>query len=139
MKIIDPGHEYLIEALEGGESQIVRFVKRVGPNYPGNVGAHGGPITQEYLRAILDRCKYMYQQGSCAETDVIIDSLRTAILAFEVRAARCRGTAIDLVRLSDIDDEPTCPTCGHIQCDQTRHAREHWSSANPIGSRGDGR
>jgi hypothetical protein len=129
VKVIDPGHEYLIEALDGGEPQVIRFVKREGANYPGNVGAHGGPITQEYLRAILHRCVYMNNQGWCAETDIIIASLRAAIMAFEVRAARCRGASIDLKRLSDIDNESTCPTCGHIQCDQSRHSRPHWSEA----------
>lgn len=127
MKVIDPGHEYLIEALDGGASQTIRFVKREGPNYPGNIGAHGGPITQEFLRAILHRCVYMNAQGSCAETDIIVASLRTAIMAFEVRAARCRGAVIDLINLSDIDAEPTCGKCGHIQCDYERHSKVHWS------------
>ena len=127
MKVLDPGHSYLIEALDGGPSQVANFVKRVGPNYPGNEGAHGGPITQEYLRAILDRCIYMNKQGSCAETEMIIAGLRIALMGFELRAARCRGAHIKLAHLSDIDNDPTCPTCGHIQCDQSRHDRPHWS------------
>lgn len=127
MKIIDPGHVYEIEALDGGKPQRIHFVKRQGPNYPGNEDAHSGPITQEFLRAILHRCEYMNNQGSCAETDIIIASLRTAIFAFEVRAARCRGTAIELSRLSNIDDAETCPKCGHIQCDPERHDKPHWS------------
>jgi predicted RNA-binding Zn-ribbon protein involved in translation (DUF1610 family) len=135
MRVIDPGHEYLIEALDGGEPQTIRFVKREGPNYPGNVGSHGGPITQDFLRAILHRCVYMNNQGSCAETDIIIASLRTAIMAFEVRAARCRSTSIELANLSDIDVSPTCPICGHIQCDRSRHARPHWSEDAPVGTR----
>ena len=48
-------------------------------------------------------------------------------MMFEVRAARCRGTAIELAHVADIDTAPTCPTCGHIQCDQSRHDRKHWS------------
>lgn len=128
MKIIDPGHEYIIEALDGGEPQTMRFVKRVGINYPGNTDAYGGPITQEYLRAIIHRCVYIQSQRSCAETAVIINSLRTALLAFEVRAARCRGAAIELPTLEGIEEIPTCPICGHIQCDQTRHAKPHWST-----------
>lgn len=127
MKIIDPGHEYLIEALDGGEPQTIKFVKREGANYPGNIGMHGGPITQEFLRAILDRCIYMNNQSACAETEIIIASLRTALMMFEVRAARCRGTAIDLAHIHYIDDAAACPKCGHIQCDYDRHSRPHWS------------
>jgi hypothetical protein len=127
MRVIDPGHTYEIEALNGGVPQIIHFTKREGPNYPGNVGAQEGPITQDFLRAILHRCEYMSNQGSCAETDIIINSLRTAIFAFEVRAARCRSTSIELAHLDMVQTDPVCPKCGHIQCDITRHDRPHWS------------
>src|SRR5271155_5216292 len=127
MKVLDPGHTYLAESIDGGDPVRVHFPKREGPNYPGNVGTQPGPLTQEYLRIEVHRALYMNAQGSCAETDIIINSMRAAIFAFEVRAARCRGTSIVLKSLADIDNEPTCPVCGHIQCDQDRHSREHWS------------
>ena len=128
MRVIDPGHEYILDALDGGEQQRLLFVKREGPNYPGNVGGHAGLLTQEVIRALIDRCKYMNAQGSCAETDIILASLRTALMAFEVRAARCRGVSIDLKGLGEIEDIPTCSKCGHIQCDFSRHSRRHWSA-----------
>jgi hypothetical protein len=127
MQVVDPGHEYILHALDGGEPQRLLFVKREGHNYPGNVGVHPGLLTQEVVRVLLDRCKYMNAQGSCAETDIIISSLETVLMMFEVRAARCRGTSIDLPHSADLADDPTCPTCGHIQCDQSRHSRPHWS------------
>jgi hypothetical protein len=127
MHVIDPGHEYLLNAIDGGHPQILSFVKREGTNYPGNIGTHAGLLTQEVLRVLIDRCKYMNNQGSCAETAVIISSLQTALLAFEVRAARCRGTSIELAGLDGIEQEPTCPKCGHIQCDFSRHGKPHWS------------
>jgi predicted Zn-ribbon and HTH transcriptional regulator len=126
VKILDPGHRYLIEALDGGEDQIIQFVKRVGPNYPGNQDPVGGPITQEFIRAILDRCKYVNNQEPCIETETIISSLRTILMMFEVRAARCRGTAIELSHDYQIDNASTCPKCGHIQCDPERHNQPHW-------------
>jgi hypothetical protein len=132
MEIIDPGHKYLLNPIDGGEPQTLTFVKREGENYPGNTGSHPGILTQEALRACLDRALYMNAQASCAETDIIISSLRTAIFAFEVRAARCRETSIMLANLSDIDKHPTCPICGHIQCDFSRHNKPHWSKANPV-------
>lgn len=132
MRILDPGHEYLLEALDGGPPQHLEFVKREGENYPGNTGAHPGVLTQEVLRACLNRALYMNAQSSCAETDIIIASLRTAIFAFEVRAARCRETSINLRHLSQIDSEATCDICGHNQCNEDRHAKEHWSKRNPV-------
>ena len=133
MQVIDPGHEYLLEPIDGGKPQKITFVKREGRNYPGNEDAHAGILTQEALRACLDRALYMNAQASCAETDIIIASLRTAIFAFEVRAARCRETAIVLPHLDEIGGYPTCATCGHIQCDEIRHTQPHWSEANPVG------
>lgn len=127
IKVIDPGHDYELIGLDGAEPQRLVFVKREGKNYPGNVGSHPGLLTQDVLRACLDRCIYMNNQGNCAETDIIISALRTAIMAFEIRAARCRGTEIILNQLSDIDKALTCPKCGHIQCDQERHNKPHWS------------
>lgn len=129
MQVMDPGHDYILKPLDGGILQRLVFVKRVGPNYPGNTTEHPGLLTQEVLRALIDRCKYMNAQGSCAETDLIIAHLRSALLLFEVRAARCRGTGIDLASIETIETEPTCPKCGHIQCDQTRHNRPHWSES----------
>lgn len=132
MKTIDKGHEYLLEAIDGGEPQKLVFVKREGNNYPGNVGSHPGLLTQEVLRVLLDRCVYMNNQGSCAETDIIISSLRTAIMMFEVRAARCRGSSIEFSNVSDLDTAPTCSICGHNQCDYTRHSKPHWSEATGL-------
>lgn len=132
MHIIDPGHIYELHNLDGDGVQLLAFVKRKGKNYPGNDTAHDGVLTQEVLRACLDRALYMNAQASCAETDIIISSLRTAIMAFEVRAAKCRGTSIHLDNLSDIDEAQTCKICGHIQCDPARHEKEHWSVAHPV-------
>lgn len=135
MRVIDPGHEFALSEVDNSSLvQRLVFVKRVGENYPGNAGAHGGILTQEALRAIISRCKYMNAQGSCAETDQIIASLRMALYAFEVRAARCRGSYIELPTMDGIEDIPTCPTCGHIQCDQSRHGRAHWREDRPITS-----
>lgn len=138
MKVLDPGHEYLLEPIPVDSEPPVRihFPKREGANYPGNVGEHPGPLTQEYLRAVIDRAKYMNAQGPCAETDNIISCLRQALMWFEVRAARCRGASIYLSTVEAIEAVPTCPICGHIQCDIGRHDRIHWSENYPIWAHG---
>lgn len=128
MKVLDAGHDYMLYPIDGGEPQRLTFVKREGHNYPGNVGSHSGLLTQEVLRVLIDRCKYMNAQGACAETDIIINALRTALMAFEIRAARCRGSSIQLDQLQDIEGWPICKKCGHIQCDSLRHSKPHWSA-----------
>ncbi len=133
MKVIDPGHVYDLQGIDDTTYvQRLVFVKRAGRNYPGNVGSHPGVLTQEVLRACLDRALYMKGQKSCAETDIIIASLQTAIFAFEVRAARCRGASIEVDYLADIGTASACEICGHIQCSTERHTQPHWSETNPV-------
>lgn len=61
MTVIDPGHEYLMDSLDGEQTNRLVFVKRQGVKYPGNVGAHPGTTMQEVLRALLERLKYVNQ------------------------------------------------------------------------------
>jgi energy-converting hydrogenase Eha subunit B len=116
MEILDPGHEYLLGSLDGGEPEGLVFVKREGPGYPGNIGSHSGTTMQECLRALIDRAKYVNNQIPCSETMAAIDLMRSTILLFELRAARRHGRTLELSASGPIEDEPTCASCGHIGC-----------------------
>jgi len=55
MKVIDPGHTYLLQRydLKRCNSPLfekVQFVKRTGTKYPGNTKTQPGTIIQEALR-----------------------------------------------------------------------------------------
>jgi hypothetical protein len=92
-------------------------VKRVGDRYPGNGGTgYEGTNCQEVLRALVSRSLYLNNQFPCAETEAIIGHLRSALLLFEVRAARIHGRALSLESLEEIEDIPPCVVCGHLQC-----------------------
>lgn len=127
MKIIDPGHHYQLHgvgATEFANAHELRFVKNIGPKYPGNTGApHGGVLTQEVLRVLIDRTKYLNAQGSCFETEMALSAMRQALAWYEVRAARCRGTHIEGDHVDALDNAATCPTCGHNQCHREVHER----------------
>lgn len=119
MKIVDPGHEYILEGIGGAEPQTVIFVKNRGEKYPGNVGdPHGGTLSQELIRVLIDRTAYLNAQGSCAETEYALAALRQALAWFEFRAARCRGDVIELPRSDCLEMVETCRTCGHTFCDR---------------------
>lgn len=134
MKVIDPGHLYELYQLDqpddGHEDdpQILMFVKRVGPEYPGNEGpAHHGVTTQEVLRALIDRMIYVENQKPYDLNEDVIRQLRACLYYLEWRAAELRGEEIPpwgpigephWIRY-DIENEPTCSTCGHIRC--SRH------------------
>lgn len=118
MKVIDPGHDYYLNTLDNKGVPIeLTFVKRNNPpeRYPGNLSAYGGTTIQEVCRALIDRCKYVNNQEYSGHTEVCIKKLREVIIELEVRAAR-RHNRPKLLLRTDVENEPTCNTCGHIQC-----------------------
>lgn len=122
MKIIDPGHEYLLIGVgENCPDQRITRVKNEGGKYPGNVGHHPGILVQEMLRVCIDATKHLNAQGSCMETELALSAMRQALAWFEVRAARCRGTHIEGDHADVLDNAPTCLVCGHNQCHRSTH------------------
>lgn len=118
MEIIETGHQYLLDGLDGGDAQILTFMKRVGEGFPFNHGKpHGGTNCQEVLRALIDRTRYLQSQKPCAETEAIIASLQTALLLFELRAARLHKHTLSLVDLMECVRLKPCSVCGHINCE----------------------
>lgn len=133
MRVIDPGHCYELDSLDGdGHVQRLRFVKRVGDKYPGNQPpAYPGPTSQEVLRALIDRT--VYADGQIDHTTLVgpeghvhnkraLDGLRQALRSFEQRAAEERGdrnAAARIMYMTRPELEPTCVGCGHILCTRT--------------------
>jgi hypothetical protein len=116
MKILDPGHQYALASLDGSEEVVLTFVKRQGPSYPGNRGSHPGTTTQEVLRALIDRARYINGQIPCAETELSISLMETVVLLYEQRAARRHHRTLDIASVHDLDQIPTCAHCGHVAC-----------------------
>lgn len=121
MKVVDPGHEYILNVLDGNDPETLTpetltFVKRDGEGYPGNVGSHSGTTTQEVLRALVDRIKYVDNQIHDDNNDEVLSHLRLAIFYLELRAAKRHGRILR-ASIAQIELEPTCPVCGHIECD----------------------
>lgn len=120
MKEIDPGHEYLLSSYDGQQENRLVFMKREGEGYPFNVGHHAGTNCQEVIRALIARLKYLQSQIPCDENLGALCHLRGALTAFEWRAARRHGRVLYLPSdgppFCEIEELPTCVTCGHVQC-----------------------
>jgi len=114
MKVIDPGHHYALNVLDYGPDAItsIRFVKRVGPKYPGNVGASSGTTLQEVLRACHDRLGYVGRQLPCWQTTACRWLLGLVVWLLEWRAARRHGRLIPCMREAVYGY--TCWRCGHV-------------------------
>lgn len=123
MKVIDPGHEYLLESYDGEQENRLVFMKREGEGYPFNVGHYAGTNCQEVIRVLIDRVKYLQQQIPCDENVSVIAALRQVLLSFETRAAQRHGRVFPCDVRFEIEDRPTCKGCGHIDCEgKHRHA-----------------
>lgn len=124
MKEIDPGHFYHLHTLDGGVGELLRFVKRVGPGYPGNTGSpHAGTTLQEVIRVLIKRTIYVQNQAhemndtdSVADNSYVIQRLRDALWALEERAARRHGRVLP-GRVINVEDMRYCLACGHVGCE----------------------
>jgi hypothetical protein len=114
MKTLDKGHVYELSQLGGG-TQTLTFVKRSGgavqyeKEWP-------GVQTQEVLRALIERTKYLYWILPCVETADAIQYLRMALFMYEVRAWRRKQA--ELNRKEGVHDDSE---------------RAHGSRENPFG------
>lgn len=117
MEVIDPGHKYLLDSLDGPCEQTLTFVKREGPKYPGNVGSYPGTTIQEVLRVLINRLEYVNNQLPCFETQVARESLIMAIGWLERRAARIHGRKDPSVHDAVYGEK--CPKCGHVGCQES--------------------
>lgn len=118
MKVVDPGHRFVLRHLDGEGATTLQFVKREGDKFPGNVGHYEGTTLQETLRACISRAEYVNSQIQCTETRNAIEAMRKAVWELEVRAARRHGRDLQL-SIEDAVSGPTCSTCGHVGCNET--------------------
>lgn len=116
MKVLDPGHYYELDSLDGCFVNALVFVKRQGAKYPGNIGAHSGTTSQEVLRALIDRAEYVNAQTPCAETQLACDLMRTALWLLESRAARRHGRPFTVSADEVVSGAGKCRLCGHVGC-----------------------
>ena len=118
MRVLDPGHRFVLSHLDGDAETVLVFVKREGAKFPGNVGHYEGTTLQEVLRACISRAEYVNAQVPCAETRSAIEHMRKAVHDIESRAARRHGRDVKMT-VEDAVSGPMCPTCGHVGCRET--------------------
>lgn len=116
---LDKGHRFALRQLDvqdEPEHATLIFVKRSGPRYPGNKDAYPGTTSQEVLRALIARAKYVNAQIPAWQTRISIWLYRIALWLYENRAAKIHGRKISLRLLPSIEYFSTCQQCGHVGC-----------------------
>lgn len=131
MKIIDAGHIYEVDSLDGGEPQRIVFVKREGENFPFNKGTHPGANCQEYTRVLINRSEYLYSQKPHPLTAIAIWAYKIALWSFEQRAANRHGRMLDIADVQELVCGVTCKKCGHIGCSGMCHPDQKAQEPTP--------
>jgi len=120
MKILDEGHIYEMDTIDGADfyKQTIVFVKRNDPSdkYPGNNTSFPGVLSQEVIRVLIDRVKYLDNQQPCEENIEILWHLRASIEYFEERTHRIHNKEFPNINIDTIESYTPCPKCGHILC-----------------------
>lgn len=117
MKIIDPGHKYSLISLDGDHYQELQFVKRFGPNFPGNINRYPGTTMQDVLRAVLHRLEFVNNQIPDHSNLFVKQHLMESIWHLESRAAKRHGRILKLTP-QEIINAPICLACGHNECNK---------------------
>ncbi len=121
MEVIDAGHKFRLNHLDGKRHSVLTFVKRMGPKFPGNFSTYEGTNLQEVLRAMISRLKYLDRQERHPSNYISICNLRQTIFDLERRAAeRHNRPWIRIIPLA-IETLETCPICGHIFPEDHNH------------------
>lgn len=125
MRVLDPGYSYELRVYDQPKGddedellvESLTFVKRNEPpdKYPGNINHYPGTQTQEVLRALIDRTKYVDKQKKDPNNKMCINLYRQAIYLLELRARKLRGQE-SFYWFDEIENIPTCDICGHILC-----------------------
>ena len=87
MKILDDGHKYQLDHVDEDQHETLTFIKRSGKKIKHD-NEYSGTNSQEVIRALIDRTKYLNDQLSCDESGDIIYYLRQALFIYEARAYR---------------------------------------------------
>jgi hypothetical protein len=111
INVIDPGHKYILPALDGKTSQLLTFVKRDKNKNK----IYSGTTCQFVLRALYDRVKYLHDELPHFVNPIILVCLKMAIWLFEFRAALRRGS-LYLHTPQFATTSKMCDLCGHTDC-----------------------
>jgi len=112
MRVVDEGHVYELTQLEREEPHLLVFIKRSGKHIK-HEREWGGLQTQEVLRALIDRTKYLNDLIPCAETQDAVWHLQSALFCYEARAYRRKFEKVNRQDATHDDTERPKPWREH--------------------------
>lgn len=85
MRVIQRGHAYELDHLDGDGKTILQFVFRARHNMGGQQDIEG-VTNQEVLRVLIDRIQFLHEQLPHDNNPKILEHLRLALVLHESRA-----------------------------------------------------
>jgi hypothetical protein len=87
MKILTPGHKYVLENFENKEAgQTIQFIEKTPTANPGElVTLNDGTTNEEVLKMLIDRMQSLYNKFPSEETLCSIGHLKSALYAQQSR------------------------------------------------------
>lgn len=121
MLVVEEGHVYEVHNVDGDGTQRIEFVRRRDGEARLLSLEHRseGILSQELIRVLINRTLYLNAEAPCNENVVILDALRTALRAYESRAARRTIEKQPMPERS-----PVCPICHHMLCDHRKRLHD---------------
>lgn len=94
MKVLIDGHVYELRELGSNDAQKLTFVRRSGGAVTYDK-EWAGLRSQEVLRVLIDRTKYLHDVLPCKETEEALYHLRRALFMYEARAYRRKQDTVN--------------------------------------------
>lgn len=84
MKIVDDGHHYVLDSMDGTIPQSVQFInkEKVDDKF---VTVYDGTTNEEVLKMLIDRMYWLQSRASCRENAICITKLEEALMWLEKR------------------------------------------------------
>lgn len=117
MKVLTPGHRYVVHHVGDDGDQIIQFVQRRDihgepfSTHPHFKKETPGILSQELIRVLIDRTLYLNAEEPCLEDVEIVKHLRDALTLYEARAARK-----NIEKIVKVEEAEVCDECHHILC-----------------------
>lgn len=92
MKVIDPGHHYILEDFDNpneGEGQELKFIKKA-PRSEGStemVTVQEGTTNEEVLAVLIDRMYNLQNKFPCKENAIVITKLEESLMWLNKRTS----------------------------------------------------
>jgi len=86
MKVVDPGHRYEVDNLQGHPVQTIGFVKKQLNEETGVFETVAdGTTNEEVLAVLIDRIQTLNKKAPCRENSICLTHLETALLWLNAR------------------------------------------------------